>query len=337
MKSPKLAAKRAKPARSQKKAKPEASRFEQHPATFGPWHSSRHPRQEVTERDGKSRSSASRPFRWNGRRFLFLSGAAGVILLFLLAVWIRRPESADDPPERRFATAGELKSLDEALDLSRSGENGRALEKLRSLATSNPQLPSLDYLRAFVALQNGDMQGALKDADASIRKGERVSDSLVLKSLAESLGGANQVGFRDVVAVREELLRQAVSADPANAAALAELANLVREQGHKEEALALLKAAQSRLHPVDIHMVVETSIRLLELQGMPDEKLPEASGSGPLPEMFTSVYILLRRGNNTEASRLMEECRKQAPEDLFNYLAADNVFAAFRSGNLKEL
>lgn len=264
-------------------------------------------------------------FGWM-RRSRIPAACASLAALLMIAVVFGNSRTTPGIPEPLGATAAEIQTFNEAMQLSFQGNTTAALEKLRAVEKRNPEAPSLDYLFALVLLQSGDPSAATERAESSIRKGNRVSDSLILKSLAES---SLSSGLRDSSVVRESLLREAISVDPANPFAMAELAGVLREQGREDEALVLLQAAQARLHPVDSHVVVETSIRLLELSRLPDERLPDAAKEGTLPEMFASAYILLRRGKSKEAREILDDCRKRAPSPLFDYIAGDGVFEKY--------
>ena len=268
-----------------------------------------------------------RPSRLSrSRRLRILVACASVVAMLFMAAVFWNSQATPGILEPLRATDAEIQAFNEAMQLSFEGNTTAALEKLRSVEKRNPEAPSLDYLFALVFLQSGDPSAATERAESSIRKGNRVSDSLILKSLAES---SLSSGLRDSSVVRESLLREAISVDPANPFAMAELAGVLREKGREDEALTLLQAAQARLHPVDSHVVVETSIRLLELSRLTDERLPEAAKEGTLPEMFASAYILHRRGKSTEAREILDACRKRSPSPLFDYIASDSVFAKY--------
>lgn len=267
----------------------------------------------------------AKPLGFGWSRHLKIPAACVLLAaLLFMAVLFWNSRTAPGMPEPLRASDAEIQAFNEAMQLSIEGNASAALEKLRAVEKRNPEAPSLDYVFALLFLQSGDPRAATHHAESSIRKGERVSDSFILKSLAES---SLSSGLRDSAVVREALLRQAISADPANPFAMAELAGVLREQGREDEALKLLQAAQARLHPVDSHVVVETFIRLLELDRLPDERLPEAATEGPLPEMFASAYILFRQGKSREALEILDACRKQSPPFLFDYITSDNLFA----------
>jgi hypothetical protein len=150
--------------------------------------------------------------------------------------------------------------------------------------------------------------------------------------MTESIAGAGgKSSLRDPKIVRESLLREAVNADIANPFPMIELASFLRGQKRDEEALDLLSAANARLHPIDTHVVVQTSIQLMKLQQMPDDELPSASSEGSITEIFSSVYISLRKKDYNQAAIALEKGRHQASPDLFAYLIKDPVFKPFLS------
>jgi hypothetical protein len=110
-----------------------------------------------------------------------------------------------------------------------------------------------------------------------------------------------------------------------------ELASFLRSQKRDDEAIQLLKAANARLHPIDTHVVVQTSIQLMKLQQMPDEQLPAVANEGTISEIFASIYISLRKKDYHQAAIALEKGRHQAPPDLFAYLINDPVFKPFHA------
>ncbi len=225
-----------------------------------------------------------------------------------------------------------VKELNEALALIETGQSSQALQKIQALSAEHPDVSSLDYLAALSAMQAGDFQTAQEKAALSITKNQKVSDSLVVLSMAESRTGAGgKSSLRDPKIVRESLLREAVNADVANPFPMIELASFLRGQKRDDEALELLRAANARLHPIDTHVVVQTSIELMKLQQTPDEELPAASSEGSITEIFSSVYISLRKKDYKQVAIALEKGRHQASPDLFAYLIRDPVFKSFQT------
>ncbi|MFM8364274.1 MAG: tetratricopeptide repeat protein [Verrucomicrobiota bacterium] len=224
--------------------------------------------------------------------------------------------------------------MDKAMALLYAGDPAGALALLDGVEKKHGGAPSLDYMIALAALHAGDTAAAGRHAKASIEKNERVSDSLVLQSMVEVSPPSSETLIRDPKFVREALLRRAIAHDPANPFPMVELAGVLRSQGRGEEALAALRSAKDRLHPVDTHVVVETSLLLAELQAKADSELPAAAEDGPLPEMFASVYISLRKGRADLAAKALERCRRLSSPDLFGYVMGDPAFASLRGGEL---
>lgn len=262
--------------------------------------------------------------------------AAAVFTLLLTGFLFGRLQSGPSAEEEERATAKPspelVTELNEALALIESGESSQALQKIQALSVKHPDVSSLDYLAALAAIQAGDLKTAQERASLSITKNQKVSDSLVLLSMTETSAGASgKSSLRDPKIVREALLREAVNADIANPFPMIELASFLRGQKRDEEALDLLRAANVRLHPIDTHVVVQTSIQLMKLQQMPDDELPSASSEGSITEIFSSVYISLRKKDYNQAAIALEKGRQQAPPDLFAYLIKDPVFKPFLS------
>jgi tetratricopeptide (TPR) repeat protein len=262
--------------------------------------------------------------------------AAAVFTLLLTGFLFGRLQSGSSAEEGESARANPsqqlVKELNEALALIESGQSSEALQQIEVLSAKHPDVSSLDYLAALTAMQSGDLKTAQEKAALSIAKNQKVSDSFVLLSMTEP--GADTGGkssLRDPKVVRESLLREAVNADVANPFPMIELASFLRGQKRDDEALELLRAANARMHPIDTHVVVQTSIQLMKLQQMPDNELPAASSEGSITEIFSSVYISLRKKDYDQAAIALEKGRHQASPDLFAYLINDPVFKPFKA------
>jgi tetratricopeptide (TPR) repeat protein len=269
-------------------------------------------------------------------KHLRILAAAAVFLLLLTGFLLGKLQSGSsvegDAGVLAKPSSQLVKELNEALALIESGESSEALQKIQALSAKNPDVASLDYLAAISAMQAGDFKTAQEKASLSITKNQKVSDSLVLLSMTEAIAGeGGKSSLRDPKIVRESLLREAVSADVANPFPMIELASFLRGQKRDDEALELLSAANARLHPIDTHVVVQTSIQLMKLQQMPDEELPAACSEGSITEIFSSVYISLRKKDYKQAAIALEKGRHQASPDLFAYLINDPVFKPFQA------
>lgn len=225
-----------------------------------------------------------------------------------------------------------VEELNQALALIETGESFQALKKIQTLSVKHPDVYSLDYLAALAAMQSGDLKMAHEKASLSIQKNQKVSDSLVLLSMTESgVGTGGKTSLRDPKLVRESLLREAVESDVANPFPMIELASFLRSQKRDDEAIQLLKAANARLHPIDTHVVVATSIQLMQLQQTSDDQLPAVANEGSISEIFASIYISLRKKDYKQAAVALDKGRHQASPDLFAYLINDPVFKPFHS------
>jgi tetratricopeptide (TPR) repeat protein len=228
-------------------------------------------------------------------------------------------------------------SLDTAMVELRTGFAANALKRLDLIEKRNPQLPSITYLSALAALQAGDPDQASQKADASIAKGERVSDCLALKAVLETQ--KHRVGNLGDPKIRAEmLLRQSIARDIANPFPQLELATLLRYQGRNEEALVLLKRTRGYLNPIDSHAVVDTSILLLDLENTPTAKLPtRIEPQGEASTLFASAYLEMRQGNFSRAASHLEKAKKVLPTDLYHYLVDDPALRKFsREPTLKD-
>jgi len=219
-----------------------------------------------------------------------------------------------------------LAQLDEALADLRTGDADKAVKKLLELEKPDTRVASLTYLVALAAMQNGDTDLAAKKAAESIAKRERISDSLALQAVLETQKGGNSAipKFGDPRLRSELLLRQAILADTANPFPMIELATLLRYQKRQAEAQELLRAARSRLNPVDSHTVVDVTVELSQLEDTPDDKLPQiADPDRDFASAFSAAYIAMRRRDFDKASGLLEALNRRMPADLFYYLIND--------------
>ena len=223
-------------------------------------------------------------------------------------------------------TGEELRAIDLALIKLRSGDTDSALERLKLLQSDNPLLPSLDYLTALAALQAGDISLASSSIEASLGKGERVSDSLALSAALEGVK-TSEAGWQpmgDLKTRAEHYLRQAIEADPANPSPQIELAMRYRGGGDQKEAQRLLEAAKARINPVDSSTVVDTTLLLIRLQDLPDDQLPaDLDPDRDTASLIGAAYVALRRGDFATAATLLATAKKRLPENLYYYLLGD--------------
>lgn len=294
-------------------------------------------REEIQDEDSSSPSGPSRTiwrFSAKNTRVIKILGGTMVFLFFAMGLHeagrvggFQQAEAAR--PLRLKPDAKALEAMNRACHHLRAGEGSEAAAILDEVAKRAPDTRSLAYLRALASLQSDDLAQAAFHAKESIRRAERESDSMVILSLTEA-GESGAGVLRDAKVVREAKLREAIEADPSNPAPMVELAGVLRACGRSREALEVLKAADSRLLPVDPHLVVAISIRLIELQALPDSKLPEPVMDGPLPELFSSLYIALRQHRRDLAGELEAKCRLRSTPELFAYLSSDPAFRELR-------
>lgn len=259
------------------------------------------------------------------------AGLAAVIFFSIvswnLGVGAGIGQSLEEETKERATVSKEfLADLDRAMADLRAGESDKAVKKLQELEGSKADVASLTYLLAVAAVQNGDIPLAEAKTAESIAKHERISDSLALQAVLETQKGADASikKFGDTRMRSELLLRQAILADAANPFPMVELATLLRYQKRTDEALALLRAARSRLNPVDSHSVVDVTIELATLQEIPDADLPQIAEPGKdLVSSFSAAYIAMRKGNFDQAAEWVKIARKMASADLFDYLIND--------------
>lgn len=222
--------------------------------------------------------------------------------------------------------------LDEALIALRSGNAETALKILRKLEEMPKGYSSLSYLVALAAMQNGDIDLAEQKVKETIAKRERVSDALALESVLVTQKAADPARSRmgDPRIRSEALLRQAAIVDAANPYPRFELATLLRYKGQPKEAEAEVRAAQARLNPMDSHVVMDVTLRLIELEQCPDDKLPAVEPqSDDIRKLLPYAYAAMRRGGFPQAVAVLEKCRTLLSPDLFDYLVNDPAFRRF--------
>ncbi|MCX6971649.1 MAG: tetratricopeptide repeat protein [Verrucomicrobia bacterium] len=257
------------------------------------------------------------------------------ILFWNLGVGAGISQSLEEETKERATVSKEfLADLDRAMADLRAGDSDKAVKKLQELEGSKADVASLTYLLAVAAVQNGDIPLAEAKTAESIAKHERISDSLALQAVLETQKGsdASIKKFGDTRMRSELLLRQAMLADAANPFPMVELATLLRYQKRTDEALALLRAARSRLNPVDSHSVVDVTIELATLQEIPDADLPQIADPGKdLISSFSAAYIAMRKGDFDRAAESVKVARKIASADLFDYLINDPAIRRYAS------
>lgn len=247
-----------------------------------------------------------------------------------------RPGEAVEPlAAESFAAADEQeeKMLNRAFALLREGDGAAALRTLQDLRTSNPRLASLSYTAALAAAQSGDIAAAMAETDASLAKGERVSDSYALAAAVESLkpGSVEWQAIGDTGERGEYFLRQAIAADQANAAPRLELGIRLRSKGKNAEAAEMLESARLRLHPVDQATVVDTTLLLIALEQTSTEALPDdLDPDKGTASLIGAAYVALRRGEVASGAALLEKAKSRLPAELYFYLLGDPSFGPYR-------
>lgn len=274
------------------------------------------------------------------RLFPALAGSLAAIIFFCIVFWNlgagagRAALLRETSKEGASVSKDFLGQLDQALADLRAGDADKAVKKLQELEKPDTQVASLTYLLALAAMQNGDTDLAAKKAAESIAKRERVSDSLALQAVLETQKGGNSVipKFGDPRLRSELLLRQAILADTANPFPMIELATLLRYQKQRSEAQDLLRAARSRLNPVDSHTVVDVTLALSQLEDAPDDKLPQiADPDRDSTSAFSAAYIAMRQHDFDKAAELLDLLNRRMPADLFYYLVNDPALRRYAS------
>lgn len=219
-----------------------------------------------------------------------------------------------------------------AMSNLRSGNFLEGEKGLVELEETPDAFPSLNYLAAVAALQNGEIERADQKAEKSIAKNERVSDALALRAVVSTQQSLDRsrVQMGDPITRSEQFLRQAIAVDPSNPYPHFELANLLRFQRKPAEALEELLLAKALLNPMDSHLVMDLTIALLKLEDAPVESLPVLSVPTQDPRLLIpAAYGLMRRGDFVQAAAILKTCEQVMSPEVFDYVVNDMALRRF--------
>ena len=239
--------------------------------------------------------------------------------------------AAEEERIRVLSPQGEAR-LEAALGQLREGDSAAAARTLQALAGEFPDVPSMDFLAARACVQAGDSPTAKRFAMLSIKKGQRVSDSLALLSVIESqkAGLPEHQRMGDPLARARQMIEEAMAADPANPGPRMELGALLRTSGDQEGAMQQMRAAELRMLPVDSQLAADITIALIQAEALPmSESVPVDENSPDVRRLFSDAYLALRRDDVPLAIRLLKRCQAMIPPDLFHYLVNDPAFRRF--------
>lgn len=223
-------------------------------------------------------------------------------------------------------SAEQMAVLNAALEKLREGSSTAAVTMLSDLKGQGGAIPSISYLLALAALQDGNTSLASTEAEKSISLKERVSDSLALLAVLETQKASDrtQMAMVDPRRRAEALLREAMAVDPANPYPHFELATLLRYQGNRQEALKEIEAAKARLNPMDSHLVMDITSRLLRLESLAAVDLPPQKPPTNDPrELLPAAYAAMKRGDFEQAADLLRKTQSVMDRELFIYLIND--------------
>ncbi len=265
------------------------------------------------------------PITWMHRTIF----AAALLLGFLFTFWYGRSLGHDeamrlakpvDVAVRPKLPAEAAAPFEAALAQLRDGKHLEALSALRALISDHPYAPSLHYAAALAAMQAGyDVEAGMM-ADASIRLGFRVSDSLALKAAISAIKSGRPSD------AQEALLQEAVATDPMNPNPMLELATLQRYRGKISEARALLESAALRMTPTDSRTVLETTLAIMSADSELDA---EAAPTGIPTQDFPAALAQLHKGNFDQAAAILRASQQKLSPDLFYYLINDPELRKF--------
>lgn len=265
------------------------------------------------------------PITWMHRTIF----AAALLLGFLFTFWYGRSLGHDeamrlakpvDVAVRPKLPAEAVAPFEAALAQLRDGKHLEALSALRALISDHPYAPSLHYAAALAAMQAGyDVEAGMM-ADASIRLGFRISDSLALKAAISALKSGRPSDDQ------EALLLEAVATDPMNPNPMLELATLHRYRGKNSEARALLESAGLRMTPTDSRTVLETTLAIMSADS---ELAAVATPTGIPTQDFPAALAQLHKGNFDQAAAILRASQQKLSPDLFYYLINDPELRKF--------
>jgi tetratricopeptide (TPR) repeat protein len=272
----------------------------------------------------------------------FIAGAAMLMLIAVVATGYagyRLGQASERAAEHAAAqripalvSEEQMLALNRALQMLRSGNPSEAITILSDLKSQSGSHPSVAYLLALAGLQSGDRQLASTAANESISLKERVSDSLALLAVVETQKASDrtQMAMVDPRRRAESFLREAMAVDPANPYPHFELATLLRYQGNRQEALQEIEAAKARLNPMDSHLVMDITSRLLRLESLAAVDLPPQQTSTNDPrELLPAAYAAMKRGDFDQAADLLRKTQALMDRELFIYLINDPAMRRF--------
>ena len=286
---------------------------------------------ERITRGRSSRTKRSQPY-WRAAGFPILKMALFVVLVagFYLSslviafnIGLRENRRAAAlrllVAETDSLSSGKDSKLESAISAIREGDPDSASEALNDLTKRQPPIRSLNYLRALAALQSGNLSAAKKFFEESIALGERVSDSYALLAQISPEEASHK-------------LEHAIVADPLNPAPFIELASLMRKDGHIEDTVRLLRAAQNRQLPVNTHISTEALEHLIQLENTPDAELPkEPPGRTRVVKLWSEAYLALREKNFQRAEETLSSLQQEIDIDTFRYIVNDPAFRLYLS------
>lgn len=332
----------AKPSESKKKFNPSLSDSSFKPARVESPAGESHAAAKPLERVSSSRRSKSKRFSFFKRPTPLgmlclaaaLSFAISGIFFYSLGNRIGRSAGAGQMVKLKTELTPETQqSFDKILLEIQEGRGKEALEGIKLLQVSDPDVPSLSLTAANASLLANELEGAQAYIEESIKARELVSDALTLQALMEALV-LRQKDYKkmgDPKVRLESLLRQAIAADPTNPRPFLELATMYRLLNRSDEALALLKSAKLRLSVTTDTLVADVALALLQLQMLSDENLPELSNETTLDvrSLFSDAYTAMRLGKTEIATARLSQAREILPANLFSRLVKDPAFFAY--------
>lgn len=225
-----------------------------------------------------------------------------------------------------------LARFDDALDALQNGNATAALEQFEALEKEQPDVATMSLLIANAALLGNDSDTAQLRITESIRRRESISDALTLQAILEAKL-ATDSDYKKMGSPRvriEQLLRQAIAADSANARPHFELATLKRFEGKLEEAEALLVSARYRIHAADSRTVTDTALALTRQQRLEDSGLSIPENPAPTPEaLFAAAYAAMRLGETERAKGFLDAARGFFPENVVRQILKDPAFIPY--------
>lgn len=249
------------------------------------------------------------------------------------AVTVEPPESSSLPAtddgaatqERRKAMA----SFDRGLELFADGKFDEATAAFEQTLEIDHSFPGVHYQLARVASARGDGLVADAQLDQSLRRGEAMAESYLLKAQLLAKDLQRRASYR--------WYEQAVQAAPADAEALFMWGETLRDDGKPREAIEKLKAAAVRAKGQAEEFVIRTKLDLAyvevgDKEWLNGELRERLADENPAPEWLVAGAAHAMTLNDwSGAAKYLDEARARMNREFYAWVVADRFFNIYRT------